>query len=411
MAGADRKQSAAEPQRVAVVVLGDLGFSPRMQAHALALAQTGYSVDLIGFSGSPVRERVADHPAIQCHRLQYGAAQRGSVALSALGTLRKLSGLWRSLQRDIQPPAALLVQSPPAFPTLPVAAAFRARRDCKLIVDWHNLGHTILALQLGERHPLVTATAAIERRFAASADASFCVSRAMRDRLAADYALDAAHVLYDRPLHCESNAGPGDDGETRRHLGIDADRAVFVTATSWTRDEDLELLLDAATELDAALEADDRAASIVICGKGPGRAAFEEKMRRRSWQRVAVQTAFLPWSEYTSLLGSADLGICLHTSSSGVDLPMKIADMVGCALPVCAYDYGPVLGEMIGDTAPLFRTASELADHCLRVCREKEPFAPTTFSGDWQSHWDEIAAPVFRALIGPPAHPPAEHGD
>jgi hypothetical protein len=40
-----------------VVVLGDIGRSPRMQYHALSLLQHGYSVDIIGYSGKGMRIR------------------------------------------------------------------------------------------------------------------------------------------------------------------------------------------------------------------------------------------------------------------------------------------------------------------------------------------------------------------
>lgn len=36
---------------VQIVVLGDIGHSPRMQYHALSIAQHGGYVDLIGFAG------------------------------------------------------------------------------------------------------------------------------------------------------------------------------------------------------------------------------------------------------------------------------------------------------------------------------------------------------------------------
>lgn len=40
------------PKRACVVVLGDIGRSPRMQYHSLSLADAGYNVRLIGYEGA-----------------------------------------------------------------------------------------------------------------------------------------------------------------------------------------------------------------------------------------------------------------------------------------------------------------------------------------------------------------------
>jgi beta-1,4-mannosyltransferase len=63
------------------------------------------------------------------------------------------------------------------------------------------------------------------------------------------------------------------------------------------------------------------------------------------------------------LVGMADAGLCLHQSSSGLDLPMKLADFRGVGVPVCAYDYAPVLNEAItpGHEGITFRDPGELS--------------------------------------------------
>ena len=55
-----------KPARVQVVVLGDFGRSPRMQYHALSLADSlGADVDVVAYVGSEPRREVAIHPSIR----------------------------------------------------------------------------------------------------------------------------------------------------------------------------------------------------------------------------------------------------------------------------------------------------------------------------------------------------------
>lgn len=47
--------TAEAARRVMVVVLGDIGRSPRMQYHALSLIRHGFHVDMIGYRGKSAR--------------------------------------------------------------------------------------------------------------------------------------------------------------------------------------------------------------------------------------------------------------------------------------------------------------------------------------------------------------------
>src|SRR5512145_1387918 len=108
--------------RTAVVVLGDLGRSPRMQYHALALAVNEGEVDLIGLEGAPVHAALTAEPRLRSHRLgdrafgtRHAKTPRRFVMLSAARATAHAAKLLAALLR-LPKPDVILVQNPPAVP-------------------------------------------------------------------------------------------------------------------------------------------------------------------------------------------------------------------------------------------------------------------------------------------------------
>src|SRR5262249_26500673 len=103
---------------------------------------------------------------------------------------------------------------------------------------------------------------------------------------------------------------------------------------------------------------------ILVTGDGARRVEFERRFAGLPARRVQLRTRWLEPEEYPRVVGSADLGLCLHRSSSGLEIPMKVADMFGAGVPVCALDYGASLAERVhhGDNGLLFSTARQLSD-------------------------------------------------
>src|SRR5262249_54962051 len=123
--------------RAAVVALADLGRSARMRYHAQALAARGVDVDLVGFETTEVPRAITGTPRIAVHRLspstlRYRSGLTGvAYAMAALVDATRLSfRLWRTLKK-LSRPDLVVIQNPPAFPTLAVTWFSLRRRGVR----------------------------------------------------------------------------------------------------------------------------------------------------------------------------------------------------------------------------------------------------------------------------------------
>ncbi|XP_022149590.1 UDP-glycosyltransferase TURAN isoform X2 [Momordica charantia] len=460
--------------RACVVVLGDLGRSPRMQYQALSLArQANLEVDIVAYGGSQPHSALLEHKSIHVHTMtQWPKFLQNlpwifrTVMLLLKPLIQFLMLLWFLIVR-IRSPAFFIVQNPPSVPTLIAVKWASILKRSAFIVDWHNFGHTLLALSLGRNSSFVAVYRWIEKHFGRMADGSFCVTKAMQHELAENWDIKAT-VFYDQPpeffhvaslkekhelffrLHnnllqplgfqdCISYGVGMVDNEQQdtlltslvgKDIFLKPNRpAVVVSSTSWTPDEDFSILLEAAVMYDrrvaAILDEDDSISDefiwkemysgkeylyprllFIITGKGPEKEMYEDKISRLHLKRVAFRTMWLSAEDYPLLLGSADLGVCLHTSSSGLDLPMKVVDMFGCGLPVCAVSYS-CINELVevGKNGLLFSSSSELADELLMLfrgfpneCSALNLLKNSTVemgSRRWSTEWEEHAKPLI----------------
>jgi beta-1,4-mannosyltransferase len=245
------------------------------------------------------------------------------------------------------------------------------------VIDWHNLGYTVLRLRLGRWHPAVRLARWFERRDARRVEDNLCVSQGLAAFLRTRFGVNHAQVLYDRPAAAFVPLERTDRERYRvalfGRLGIHANPVGFVVCpTSWTEDEDFDVIIDAVVRLEERIRGWEAAQPsrrfpdlvILVTGDGDRRAQFERRFAGLPAHRIHLRTRWLEPEDYPRVVGSADLGLCLHRSSSGLDIPMKIADLFGAGVPVCALDYGACLAERVrhGDNGLLFSAAHQLAD-------------------------------------------------
>jgi beta-1,4-mannosyltransferase len=370
--------------RAAVVVVGDLGRSPRMQYHAHALAVNGVDVDFVGYDGAPLPKFLTDDPRVTARhmpeaRLRWRVGRSSLLyALAALIDGLRLS--FSLLMALMQLPKfdLLLVQNPPALPTLHVAWLVSRLRGARLVIDWHNLGYSMLALRLGRRHLAVRLGRWLEMMAGRGAHANLCVSRGFSKFLIDRFHLTSVRVLYDRPASTFVPIERTSREQIRQalfaRLGIRGSGPVgfIVSPTSWTADEDFDVVIDAVLQMEDRIRGWEAAGPsrrfpdlvILVTGDGQRRAEFERRFAGLPARRIQLRTRWLDPEDYPRIVGSADLGLCLHRSSSGVDIPMKVVDLFGAGVPVCAIDYGACLAERVrhGENGLLFATARQLTD-------------------------------------------------
>ncbi|KIP04067.1 glycosyltransferase family 33 protein [Phlebiopsis gigantea 11061_1 CR5-6] len=433
---------------VAILVLGDVGRSPRMMYHAESFANLGFVTYVIGNKGATPIPSLLSSPCVRFRYLSDSPKPLPGTPFVLYAPRKIALQTWRILEallvRVDHPPQFILVQNPPSIPTLALVWLVSRITGSKVIIDWHNLGYSILALKLGNNHPFVRIAKWFEAYFGRVAYAHLFVTRAMHDRLVEDWDLHGlkvvlhdrppahfhqaapseVHQLFQRPLpelsapivasFLPKSSPPESTPFTRVvrdqnayadpiNLVLPSDNtydndmapvsrpdrpALVVSSTSWTPDEDFGLLLDALTiyERKARL-ADGRLPKVlmVVTGKGPDRSKYMKKVAslqqgeggESAWEYVRCVSMWLEAADYPILLGSADLGISLHSSSSALDLPMKVVDMFGCGLPVCALDFA-CLNELVRDgvNGLVFQNAEQLATQ-LETLLTGFPTSPT----------------------------------
>lgn len=400
-----------------------------MMYHAESFSHNGFETYVVGYRGSKPTLALLSSPRVRFFylaQLPQFFSSLPFVIAAPVKILHQILVIFTTLLFTI-PVASefIIVQNPPSIPTLVVMWILSCMRSTKVIIDWHNLGYTILALKLGENHLTVKLAELIERFFGRTAYAHLFVTNAMQDFLVNRWNLRGIKVvLHDRPPshfhHCSPSEThelfcrlaptlsspslrsylldfevphstpftttaqtvpftPSPEGEIPLPVHLPELRAgrtaLVVSSTSWTADEDFGLLLEALEIYNRKAHANGDGGGlprilVMITGKGPLKDMHMDKIReaQRAWNFVRCISVWLDSADYPLLLGSADIGICLHSSSSALDLPMKIVDMFGCGLPVCALDFA-CLQELVqpGWNGLVFKSSEELAGQLMSI--------------------------------------------
>lgn len=194
---------------IGVLVVGDIGRSPRMQNHAVELSRnfSKKEIYMIGYDETPCSIEFIERENINVLNLSHGGVDKlrkylptlvGFLIFALCKVVFQTISLFFVLIK-IPRLEAIIVQSPPAIPALIVVWIACKIKKSKMIVDIHNYGYSILSLSVSNKI-LVKVAASIERFFVRRADITFTVSKAMSKDVFNSWGLKhAPKVLFDVP--------------------------------------------------------------------------------------------------------------------------------------------------------------------------------------------------------------------
>ena len=243
----------------------------------------------------------------------------------------------------------------------------------------------------------------------------------MADSLRSQFELKAPiYVLHDRPADVFQPLKIDDRHTFIRNCPVVASHSqallagrsrLLVSSTSWTPDEDFAVLIEALCQYASkAKSSRERLPEIVavITGKGPQKDMYLRNIARLKAEgkldMVTIDTAWLSFKDYAALLASADLGVSLHTSSSGVDLPMKVVDMFGAGLPVVGWSTFEAWPELVTEdvNGKGFASSQELAECLMKLfapgdgqLQKLKKGAMAESTRRWDEEWDPVAGRLF----------------
>ena len=433
---------------VAVLVVGDLNRSPRMLNHCLSLTDSFEEINevsLIGFNGGDIRSDISTNPKIKQYYISQGLNKLLRklprflfifVALIKIIT-QVLSLLWILFR--IPKFKFLILQNPPGIPAMLICWIVCKIRGSKFIIDWHNYGYTILKVNNRPQF-LVNLACKYEKYLGKKSDVNFCVSQAEKRDLKKEFGIEAV-CLPDRPVKGlfkflnENEANelykkyPNElSSLIDSHLPENKNNKpiVMISSTSWTPDEDFSLLLDSFIKTEEMIlehiEDKDQKSLVnmtkdkikkilfLITGRGPLRDKFMKKVAEAKLKYFEVKSIWLESDDYPKLLSLVDLGISLHYSSSGIDLPMKVVDMFSGCLPVASIYYDTIV-ELVEENKNgfLFKNDKDLCKilknviieysttgKCEKIDKFRENLHKDLDKNDWVSQWKQRVIPSLK---------------